>query len=317
MRYYLGIDLGATNCKYALVDENYHIIRSGLESVKLVSLPFLFLEFCSRLLKICNKYQPVALGIGLPGLVDFKKGYIYKLTHLKGWEELNFREIAEKKLKLPVIIDNDVNMATIGEKYRGAGIKYNNFIMVTLGTGVGGGLFLDGRLYRGKDFSAGEIGHMPISPQGPNCVCGGIACLERYVGNKFLVERAIKLLKKEKRTSFLYKFYLEKNLNPEVIALAAKKGDSLALKIWQEMAVYLATSLAGIINLLNPEAIIIGGGVSAAGIYLFKPLKEELKKRTLPIPGKRIKIVSAKLGNRAGVIGASVMAKLKLKGKLC
>jgi glucokinase len=313
MRTFLGIDFGATNCKYGILDIKGNLKYMKTHPIKDISIPGKFLDFISYIVeKNIKKYKIKAIGIGLPGQIDYRKGFIYNLTNIKGWENLEFRKLIKKKVNLPAFIDNDVNIATIGEKYKGAGIKYQNFIMVTLGTGVGGGIFLNNKLYRGRDYMGGEIGHIPLKPNGPKCKCGGIACLERYIGSKYIVKRAYRSLKKNKN-SLLYEFYKrEEEITPKIISDCAKKGDLLAIKIWEKMAVYLATTLAGIINFLNIEVIIIGGGVANAGKFLFEPLKKELKKRTLPISGKRIKILKSKLGNKAGVIGAGIFAKINI-----
>jgi glucokinase len=168
-------------------------------------------------------------------------------------------------------------------------------VCITLGTGVGGGIIIDGGIYRGSTFSAGEVGHMPLKEEGLSCNCGGYGCLERYVGNRYISEE----FRSMKGGASL--------VSPESISIAARKGDKASIELWDRVGKRIGTTLAGIVNLLNPEKIIIGGGVAEAGELLFGPIRKTVKRRAMPVPGRAVRILKAKLGNDAGVIGAAAL----------
>lgn len=295
----IGIDLGATFIKMALVDHSGRMyfrreIKTPANSEKahLINSIVTNVESIIRESGL-KKSKFLGVGIGVPGLVDSKKGIVHTLTNIKGWRGVPLRRILEKRLGLKIGVDNDVNAMTLAEYKFGAGKGADNIICLTLGTGVGGGIIIEGRLYRGNSMSAGEIGHMPINENGPRCNCGGRGCLESYIGNRYILQRAKKA----------FGDYIKL----EYITFLAKRGDRKALDIWEEVAEKLSVALTGVINLLNPDRIIIGGGVSNAGSFILKPLKEEIKKRAMQVPASHVKIVIAKLGADAGIIGASLL----------
>ncbi len=192
-----------------------------------------------------------------------------------------------------VELDNDVNAMTLGEFVFGAGKGCDNLVCVTLGTGIGGGIIIDGKLYRGGSMAAGEIGHMPINEIGPKCNCGGLACLERYIGNRYILDRTKKAF--------------GGNIKLETVTDLAKKGNKKAIKIWTDVAKKLGVALAGVVNLLNPDRIVIGGGISNAGGLILTPLKKEIKMRAMKGQAAHVKIVLAKLRGDAGIIGSSLL----------
>jgi glucokinase len=314
-KYSIGIDFGGTNIKIALLQNISKVKQKLVFSTKKYKnrseVISVFADICGKFIIENNikKTQIYGIGIGVAGPIDFDKGYIHYLTNVKGWKNTHLKEMLSEKIKLPVYVDNDVNIVTLGELAYGAGKGYDNAICLTLGTGVGGGIVINGHLYRGANFTAGEIGHIPINMEGPKCNCGGHACLERYVGNKYIVERAKSLLNSNK-TSLILKLVDNdlSQITPKVISEAAKKKDKIALKIWREVGKYLGVALTGLVNTLNPEVIIIGGGVSNAGKPLFDAIKETVKLRAMENPASFVRIVPAKLGEKAGVIGASVLA---------
>ena len=315
----LSTDLGGTNTKIALVKNEKNIIaRRILSTEKYKGKKLLINKIAATindLLKSNNvkKGKIKAVGIGVAGPVDFKKGLIHRLVNVKGWHNVYLKRILSRKLKLKVYMDNDVNLVTLGEYKYGAGRGTKNMICITLGTGVGGGIILDGNLYRGSGFTAGEVGHIPINVNGPRCNCGGKACLERYVSNYCIVEEAKKLVRKRPNSKIL-KFADGKpsKITPKVISEAAHLGDKLAIKIWKETGVYIGVALTGLVNVFNPECIVIGGGVSLAGDVLFNSIRETVARRAMKEPAQKVKIVPAELGNDAGLIGASILAT---KGK--
>ena len=298
--YYVGIDIGGTFTKIALICKTGKIltkitfrttsypkkqlIKKIIASVK---------EILSK--KKLNTRQVKGIGIGLPGLIDSKRGVVRYLVNIPGWRKVPLKRIFEKALKIRTFIDNDVNVMTLGELYYGAGKGAKNIICITLGTGVGGGIVINGRLYRGPDLVAGEIGHIPINEHGPKCNCGGNACIESYVGNRYLMKK----LSREGRGKISF----------QLLDKQARKGKRRAVGFWRYVGEKLGIMLVGVVNFLNPEKIIIGGGIANAGRYLFNPLKKTIAKRAMRVQRKRVKIVKAKLGGNAGVIGAAVLVK--------
>jgi glucokinase len=255
-------------------------------------------EIISNILqdKRLQRKDVLGIGVGLPGPVDFKKGLVHFLPNISGWKnfpiKIRFRSIA----KLPIFADNDVNLVALAEQRLGAGKKSHNMICMTLGTGVGGAVIIDKNLYRGSSFSAGEIGHIPITENGPACNCGGRGCLESFVGNKYILKKAKARFKNHKIT-------LEK------ISLLAKAGDFKARNFWREVGQHIGIALVGVINLLNPDKVVIGGGIARAGAILFDEIRKTVRLRAMPTQARAVKIVKAKLGDDAGILGASILVK--------
>lgn len=313
-RYVIGVDLGGTYTKLALVDKRGRLFhRVALSTKDYRTKETLLVAIADEIDSILEKARLtlkdlLGIGVGVPGLVDFKRGFIYYLTNVPDWKDVPLKKILKKKLKTSVLIDNDVNLMALGEYRFGAGRGAENLVCLTLGTGVGGGIIIDGQLYRGSTSVAGEIGHMPLKEKGLRCNCGGFGCLERYVGNRFIVEEIKGKIKAGRST--LIKKLVRNNLSlitPEVISYAANRNDKLAVAFWQEIGKRIGIILSGVINLLNPERIIIGGGVANVGAILFKSIRDTIDERALPIPKRTVKIVKAKLGADAGIFGAAAL----------
>lgn len=306
----LAVDVGGTNIKFALITTSGKIKvkkifpTGNCQGKDLIKSLVFHIENLLKELKL-KKSNLLGIGIGLPGTIETTKGLVHSLTNIPGFKDVPLKKILEKKLHCPVFLDNDANLMTLGEYYFGAGQGEGNVVCLTLGTGVGGGLIIDGKLYRGSYFAAGEIGHIPLNENGEHCNCGGWGCLETYLGNRYLVKKAIQRIDKTTKTSLS-----RVNLTPEKITQAAKKKDNLAIEIWKEAGVHLGTALAGVVNLLNPDKIIIGGGLAQAGHFLFKPLRQTIQKRAMNIPAKKVKVLKARLGEDAGLIGAAVLVWL-------
>ena len=295
----IGIDLGATRIKMALVDEKGKVFyRREVSTPFNVTKPDLIDSIAGNVKEIIakssvRKRDIAGIGIGVPGPVDFKRGVVRYFPNIKGWEGVPLRSILQKRLGLRVALDNDVNAMTLGEYRFGAGKGAINLICLTLGTGVGGGIIINGEIYRGSTMCAGEIGHIPINENGPICNCRGIACLERYIGNRYILQRAKK--------------FFGKGITLERMNELARKGNKKALGIWEDVGKKLATALIGVVNLLNPDIIIIGGGVSKANELILRPLKKEIMARAMRDQALHVKVVRAKLGDNAGIIGASLL----------
>ena len=315
--YTIGIDLGGTNVKIALL-KNVNIIvqKTSIETDKHKGRSKLIAEIIKIIKQLIKdnklkKSQIAGIGIGVAGPINFDRGFIHNLTNIKGWKNTPLKQMLTKKIGIRTFVDNDVNVVTLGELAFGAGRGFKDILCLTLGTGVGGGIVLNGHLYRGPNFTAGEIGHIPISITGPKCNCGGTACIERYVGNKFIIQRAKELVKNNKK-SLIFKYANNQisKITPKIISQAASDKDKTALLIWREVGNYLGIALSGLVNTLNPELIIIGGGVAKAGKPLFDSIKKTIKLRSMKNPASFVRVVPALLGEEAGIVGASVLADL-------
>jgi glucokinase len=201
----------------------------------------------------------------------------------------------------------------LGELTFGAGKGCKNIICLTLGTGVGGAIIINGQLYRGASLVAGEIGHIPINEKGSPCNCGNSGCVEAYAGREYFLKDARKSLKKGAR-SIVAKMANNRlsDITPELLVQAAAKGDFFAKRKWEEMGEHIGTALVGVVNFLNPELIIIGGGMAGAGRFIFDPIRKTLKKSAMRVQREAVKIKKAELGNDAGVIGAAELVKRNL-----
>lgn len=302
-RYTIGVDVGGTNIKIGLVNPSGTIVdRTFLDTKRFFRARGKLIDAVVREINGLLKSRKLiwrdilGAGFGLPGLIDSKRGVVHDLPNVPGWRNVSLKTIIQKKLRMPVFIDNDVNLITLGEWRRGAGKGCNNLMCITLGTGVGAGLVLNGALYRGEGFAAGELGHMPLNEHGPHCPCGGRGCFERYVGNGYLIEKAAKIFK-------------NKNIQlPDVLYLA-EQGNARAVQFWNEAATHIGNALVGVVNLLNPRLIIIGGGVSRNYKFLGPVIKTVIRQRAMKVQAGMVKAVRAQLGDDAGILGAQVMVK--------
>lgn len=301
----IAIDLGGTNLKVAVLDLKYKIIdRETLSTQKFGKKENLISAICYSVNKIIEKNKLekrdiLGVGVGLPGPIDQESGRVHFFPNIAGWKEVNLKSILEKRLGLSVFLDNDAKLMTLAEYRLGNGSGFKNALCLTLGTGVGGGIIIGGSLYRGEDNAAGEIGHLPINEKGPRCNCGGSACLETYIGNNRILEEA--------RKSF------KRNISLEELSAKAGRQNKQALNIWLGVGRRLGIALVGVVNLLNLDAVIIGGGVAGAGKILFDKVRETIKDRAMSVQARRVKVVRAKLGSQAGLIGAAILVTEKIK----
>ena len=237
---------------------------------------------------------------------DCEAGIVRELPNIPGWKNVPVSKIMEKEFNIPTKIDNDVRCAALGELKFGAGKGCQNLICITVGTGIGSGLIINGKLVRGAANAAGEIGHIKLQMNdGPICGCGDCGCLEAFASGPSIVAMAQEYILGGKSTK--YRELANPEITPYIVAEAAKQGDKVAIKIFEKMGEYIGIGLASVVNLLNPEKIVIGGGVADAGNILFTPLINTLKKRAMPIQAQAVSVVPAQMGNTAGVIGASLL----------
>lgn len=299
MKSYLGIDWGGTYIKAGVVDCRGKILAKKVYSSRELSKKDFFISEIKSLLKFFAKFKVKAIGIGAPGIINIKEGFIYYLPNISGWENFPLKKILEKEVKLPVFIDNDANVFALAQARLGPAKGFSEAIFLTLGTGLGSSVMFNQKILNKKN-SALELGHVPVSLEKNPCGCGNYGCIETFLGNKYLVKKYNKLNKKK----------LVKTVKD--IYLLALKKDKTALLIWDEFSFYLGRFLAGMINIFNPQVIVIGGGLSGA-YSLFKPkMVAVIKQQTMWPNLKNLKIKKTGLQN-AGIIGAGLLAKEKTK----
>lgn len=308
---YLGIDLGGTEVKIAVVSAEGKLREEARIPNNVVSLPE---EICGQIIERAKAMKDFSklsgTGIGVAGDIDQEHGIVRFSPNLPAWKNAGLRKMFGRALPRPIVVDNDANAAALGAYWLDAKGKVDNLICITLGTGVGGGLIINGKLYRGATGSAGEVGHMPFEPNGPICKCGSRGCIERYLGAPSLSLQAREEVKMGKSKTIVR--LVDGRLNditPQVIATAAQKGDHLAKKLWEDAGERLGIVLAGLINLLNPEMIVLAGGVSRAGHLLLDPIRETIKERAFLTPANACKVVISKYNQQLGVVGAALLAK--------
>jgi len=295
MNYIIGIDLGGTYIKIGLVNSEGSIITRKKLVTPVSGGYRAVINLIIKNLPFPKNAQCRGIGFGVPGFVNARKGLVYRLVNIRGWDNVPLKKIMEKQTGIRACIDNDVNCMVMGEAAFGAAKGKQNVFGITLGTGVGGGIIINGRIYRGAGFTAGEIGHITVAKNGPRCNCGNRGCLEAFVGNNRIIARY------KRRTG------IKGTITAKDIQKAAQKGDKYARRIWQEAGEYIGIALAGIINVLNPEIIVIGGGVSGAGHFLMDSIRKTVEERALPIASSGTEIKKAKLGNDAGIIGSAAL----------
>jgi glucokinase len=313
----LAIDLGGTKITAAIVNEGkiiakehqYTKAQEGPEPVinEIFSITDHLLE-----IMLVHSSEIKEIGIAAAGAIDVSKGIVTVSPNLFGWHNIPLRDIVEKKYGLVTYVLNDANAAALGEHRFGAGRGVDNLIMLTLGTGIGGGIIINGELYMGPSGTAGEIGHMSIDAKGAEDTCGNAGCLELMASGSTIAKEAIACISRGEKSSMtnIVGDNLG-NITAEMVGVAAGNGDRLAITIISKMINYLGTGLVNLVNIFNPELIVIGGGMSNMGVILFESLRQIVREKAFRLASDRVRIVPAELGNDAGVIGAAVYVSKK------
>ena len=313
-KYRIGVDIGGTNVKIALVDKKGEIKHPKTVPTR-AEMGYEYtignITQCIKDLMVEAKITTgdiEGIGFGFPGQIDCDKGVVRILPNIPGWIDVPIAEIMQKEFNVPVKVDNDVRCMALAELNYGAGAGCKNLICITVGTGIGSGIVINGKLVRGASNAAGEIGHIKMEMHnGLLCGCGDTGCFEAYVSGPSIVAMAKEYVKGGKSAKFREIAGSTSAITPAIVCQAAQEGDVVAKKIFERMGEYLGIGLSSVVNLLNPERIVIGGGVAEAGDILFEPLKSTLKHRAMPIQGEAVEVVPAQLGNTAGLIGASLL----------
>jgi glucokinase len=308
-----AVDLGGTNLRAANIDRDGRIherVRrstpgSGTAEEVVAAIAAAVRECESA----CSKRGGHIRGVSVvvPGSVHIETGIVINAPNIPSLPGYELTPALERALGRPVLIENDANAAALGEMWQGAARGHQTILCLTLGTGVGGGIILDGKLWRGADGTAGEFGHISIDPfGGVQCGCGSFGCLEVYASATAIVRMTRESLAQHS-SSLLHSINATK-LTSEKIFSAAAEGDELALEVFRKMGVYLGVAMATFVNIFNPEMIVIGGGVSAAWDLFAPHARAEVMKRAFPVPAQRCQIERAECGDDAGLIGAAWLA---------
>lgn len=319
MRYIVGIDVGGTNIVVGTVAED------GSEVVGLVSEPTFSEQgadaVVARIVKLARASMAGArgkeiagVGIGSPGPLDTKTGVVL-LTPNLGWVNMPLRDRVAGALGLPATLDNDANCAVYGEWWRGAARGADPVVGLTIGTGIGGGIVIGGRIYHGVSDIAGEIGHMTIDSNGRRCKCGNYGCLEAYASGPAIAARAVEGIEAGAETALPQ--YVGGDLSritAQVVYEAAHDGDAFALEMVHDTASLLGAGVASLVNIFNPQVIVICGGVTLAGDKLFTPLRGEVKRRAFKPAWEACRIVPGALTGTAGVYGAAAVFLQRMLG---
>lgn len=306
----VGIDFGGTSVKLGVCRGGELLCTDEpIPTADFHGPHALINEMAARVGRLRETYPDIAaIGVGVPGLVDFDCGFVHELTNVPGWKHVPLKTLLSDKAGLPVVVDNDANAMAWAEFRYGAARGLRNVVALTLGTGIGGGLILNGQMHRGSQDSAGEVGQMSIDFAGRAGHYGNLGALEKYTGNHQIAEHAV---------SRYAEAGIRKELTdctPKAIAEAAEAGDEIARGVWGEVAEWLGTALSSIAWLLNPDAFVIGGGVAQAGDLIFDPLKRKVQSMVSSVVWERLQIIPARFSNEAGIIGNAALAEELVQG---
>ena len=311
----IGVDLGGTTIKLALLTidgqfiEKWEVVTDKSNNGE--NIPHCIATAITEKINSINisKANIVGIGLGAPGPVRLEDGFVFEAVNL-GWENYPLKEILEKETGIPVVVDNDANVAALGEMWKGAGNGAKDLVMITLGTGVGGGVIVNGLVAHGKGGAGGEIGHITVMPEnGYPCNCGKEGCLETIASATGIARIAHDKIKNTKIESKLKNYYENNNLTAKEVFENYSNGDQVAIEVVEEVIKYLALGISAVANTLNPEKIVIGGGVSKAGSIFLNPLREKFSQYAFPTVRKSTELSVAELGNDAGALGAAYLVK--------
>ena len=306
---FIGLDIGGTNLRGAVVDLRGELLHCEEERIERASSEALFhqLSHLVKKLSLREDRAPIkGVGFGFPGFIDHSTWVVEKSPNLSLLDGVNLAQSLKGKIAYPFFIDNDANVAALGEKVCGAGKGCQSLVFLTVGTGLGSGVILNNRIWHGAKGYGGELGHITIEPEGRRCNCGNRGCLETLVSATAIVERTLRY-SRAYSSSTLFSIG-EKKLTSERVYEEAVRGDSLARWVLKETGIYLGIAIANIINSLNIELVVLGGQVMNAGDYILLPAKREAKRRAIKGSFASAEIKLSTLGGNAGVVGAAMLA---------
>jgi glucokinase len=309
----VGVDVGATKIAGAVVSlegEVLNRVRYPTPSSRSTLLQTL----AQTILKVSDGFEAAGVGLGVPGLILAQENKVIFSPNLRAVEGIPLKDELEPRVGLPVTVENDNNAAAWGEFQFGAGIEIKYLLFVGLGTGIGGGIVINGQLLRGAQGAGGELGHVTVQATGPRCACGNRGCLEALASGTAISRRARELAS-EKPNSALGRLAAERKILGEDVTRLAREGDELALSVLEETGRWLGIGLAGFVNIFNPEVVAVGGGVVAAGELILKAAREEVYLRARPPSRDLAEIKEASLGSESGVLGAAALAREPSSGE--
>ena len=310
----IGVDVGGTGIQIGVVDKEFHIIQESSIPTR-TDIPF---EEQVKHIADCivstvqaaglNEDDIESVGIGIPGIASAKTGEIIKCTNM-GWYHVPFRDVFNRYLNKPVHIDNDANVAALAESVAGISAGTSSSVFITIGTGIGSGIIINGRIWSGAHHIGAELGHVIFDLDGVPCTCGNHGCLERYCSATALIRMAREAVAEQPDSLILRSVNMDPSrIEAKTVFDAARQGDTLAVSVYNRYTDYLAQAIASVVNLLDPEVIVLGGGVSKAGHFLLDPLTQKYKQYIVfndqPLPPVKIAV----LGPEAGIIGAAMLS---------
>jgi len=309
--YVIGIDLGGTFIKAGVVDkQGKSLARTSVETEVKKGHETVVTNICRAADIVRDEaglswHDIIGIGIGAPGTLDIKNGVVLLSPNLPCLNEMPLRQLVAEKVPVPVVLENDANAAAWGEKWVGAGRGVNSLVMFTLGTGIGGGIILDNRIWHGANDVAAEIGHMSVFAYGVKCACGNLGCIEAYASATGMIRRMKEAIQEGKPSLLAEKVKNGEEFLAKDIHDAALQGDKTAEEIIVETGRLLGVAATNMMHILNPDMIVFSGGMINAGDMLLHPIKEEVNKRAFPASREKCQIVFAELGGDAGFIGAA------------
>ncbi len=316
---FIGIDLGGTNIKGAALRTDGKVLRRAKIQTENErgGAPAVLKRMSELVLKLADeagsgKREVLAVGVGAPGPLNSRTGVIVETPNLR-WKNVHVAREMRRMTGMPVFLENDAIAAAYGEYWKGAGRGAGCMFILTLGTGVGGGIILNGEPLKGIDDTASHLGHIPVELEGRRCSCGSVGCLEAYASATGIVARTLDRLAAGGHPDSPLRRIPPDKLTAADVSAAAREGCPLARSIIEETGKILGVAIAGLANALNPEICVIGGGVSAMGGMLFDPIRRTVRERALRIPARRLKIVPSKLGDDMGCVGSAGLAMLRIR----
>ena len=326
-RWIVGVDVGGTNIVVGLVPmEGGDVLGFRSQPTQAQRGPKFVVDSIVEMVNAAiddvirehggSREEVAGVGIGSPGPLDRTTGVVINTPNL-GWRNFPLRDLIGNALRLPATLDNDANCATYGEWWLGAGRDVDTLVGFTLGTGIGGGIVLDGEIYHGVSDAAGEVGHMTIDSNGRRCKCGNYGCIEAYASGPAIALRAVEGIEAGMETILVDMVGGKLDaITAATVYEAAVRGDDYADEVMKDTAKFLGAGIANIINILNPAMVVISGGVTRAGDHLFEPLRAEVRRRAFKSAEERCRIVAAEMPDRAGVVGAAAVFKRETYGPL-
>ncbi len=309
---FAGVDLGATSIDVEITDGHLDSVATYGEAADIRSGPKAILHRVNEILaklRADGAYRRLTgIGVGVPGPVSFRDGVPVSPPIMPGWDRYPVRDLLGREHNCPVVVDNDVNIMAIGERYGGVANATDNLLFVKIGTGVGCGIVLGGKVYRGPDGCAGDIGHIQADPHGPVCACGNVGCLEALFGGAALARDGLAAGRSGESPALADRLHANGLVTARDVADGAAEGDAACIQLIRDGGRRIGNVLAGLVSFINPSMIVIGGGLAGLGHVLLAEIRSVVYRRSLPLATGNLPVVMSELGARAGVVGAAVLA---------